>query len=105
MSQKTILYRGPLAGVTFEPAKGNLREVSLLPISEITENMSMVHDYANKYDPNAVSVRVQDKHIGFIPKKDNQSVLPHINEAEIEVGWFNYNDFGVAIGMMVVVYI
>ena len=81
-----LLYTGTLAGVSFEPAKSNLKKLvtyleqfnkkgTLAPV------VKLIPDPENKFDKFAIRVSVgqQDKffEVGYIPKTHNQRLHEH----------------------------
>jgi hypothetical protein len=84
MSQK-ILYHGPVKGVTFEPARSNLRKLvkflqGLVREGEQFEIVAKLeHEPNNRYDPNAIKVHVGVDDalffVGHVAKEFNQQIL------------------------------
>ena len=102
MSQK-IIYHGPVKGVTFEPARSNLRKLvkflqGLVREGEQFEIVAKLeHEPDNRYDPNAIEVRVGVGEalffVGHIPSTHNVQILEAgLDNVTVKVEKFNSMD-------------
>jgi HIRAN domain len=65
-----------IVGMQFRP-DGTEAMVRALPDgAEVT----LVREPTNGFDPNAVQVWVDDKHVGYIPKRENQTLAKTMDE-------------------------
>lgn len=77
------------------PKKAFLEEVAERTYQYYTETYpaTLVPEPDNEYDPNAIAVYVDDLHIGYIQKKDqNQVDLDQIESVEAEIYGGKYKD-------------
>ena len=67
----------PVAGIRYENRAALLAGV-------ITGNaVTLVRDYANQYDPNAIEVRVGGERLGYMPRTNARLLAPRMDAGEI----------------------
>jgi len=107
-----LLYTGTIAGVSFEPAKTNLREAVEYFQNQMEDpkwrpQCKLNHESTNQYDRNAIRVSIGDARtsfeVGYLPKTHNTQVLEAgIDKVKAEVVDFSmYEDEVVGVEVLV----
>lgn len=65
-----------IVGVHFRPAEAKALHNAL----QIGENVDLVAEPNNKYDPNAVMVMSEGEHIGYVARVNNYEIADYLND-------------------------
>jgi hypothetical protein len=74
-----------LAGVTYGDARENIRTFGCRDIG----SYALVREPDNEHDPNAISVQVGGKFMGYIPKETAQHLAPMMDAGRKFIAYFH----------------
>ena len=83
-----------LTGTSFEPAQSNVVKFGCEDIG----SYELVREPANPYDRNAISVRIADRHLGYIPAYCNKSLAHKMDAGKKLSAFFSRRKDGVKNG-------